>query len=162
MQRSHRYMVLGVQWGGMAERSVTMNRETIDEFLGSGGTGVLSLAKDDTPYALPVSYGYDAATQEFYLRLSMHPDSRKQRFLDDSTECQLVVYDQVDKDWCSVIATGKLTEVEETEITPQVVEGIRRAELPLIEIIDEPQETVEFRIFRLSVFELTGRTTNGA
>ena len=45
-------------------RSVPMSEEERSEFLGHGGTGILSFdtLDDDQPYSRPVSYGYDAET----------------------------------------------------------------------------------------------------
>lgn len=43
--------------------------EEIYAFLSRSETGVLSIARGDEPYSVPISYGYDATTRRFYLRL---------------------------------------------------------------------------------------------
>lgn len=139
--------------------SSRMDRGGIDAFLEDRGTGVLSLARDDTPYAVPVSYGYEPATPAFYLRLSFHPDSRKHAFLAEPTAGHLVVYDRIDSGWVSVIAAGEIAEVEPGALTAEIAETLRRAELPLSDIIDGPPAELEYRLFRLTAAELTGRTT---
>lgn len=55
----------------MSETSVAMGAKRRDEFLGRGGTGVLSLSTDEgPPHAVPVSYGYESAETIFYFRLA--------------------------------------------------------------------------------------------
>ena len=58
---------------------VAMDAEGRDEFLGNGGTGVLSLSTtgEGPPHSVPVSYGYDATDETFYFRLAVGPDSEK-------------------------------------------------------------------------------------
>ncbi len=60
-------------------RSVQMNDEERNEFLGRGGTGVVSFdtSGDEPPYSLPISYGYDAETETFYFRLAFGPETGK-------------------------------------------------------------------------------------
>lgn len=58
---------------------ITRDGDERDEFLDTGGTGVLSLAPTDggAPHAVPASYGYDAAAGTVYFRLAAAPDSVK-------------------------------------------------------------------------------------
>lgn len=142
--------------------SVQMARDAIDAFLDDRGTGVLSLARGDIPYAIPVSYGYERASSEFYFRLSDHPDSRKRRFLDVPSTAQFVVYDRTDTEWVSVIAAGELTEVPESALTTRVADALRRADLPVMDLMDTPPNELNFRVFRLTAHDVTGRTTASA
>lgn len=41
------------------DQETEMTDAEIDDFLGQHETGVLSLARTDDPYAIPISYGYD-------------------------------------------------------------------------------------------------------
>lgn len=51
-------------------RAVHMDAEERDAFLGAGGTGVVSFADGGgPPHSVPVSYGYDAATESLFFRL---------------------------------------------------------------------------------------------
>jgi nitroimidazol reductase NimA-like FMN-containing flavoprotein (pyridoxamine 5'-phosphate oxidase superfamily) len=60
------------------DRPITLTDEQRDEFLGNGGTGVISLSAGDAPpHSVPVSYGYDSSTETFYLRLGVGTNSTK-------------------------------------------------------------------------------------
>lgn len=139
------------------DRTVAMETDDIDEFLGSGGTGVLSMARRNVPYSVPISYGYDPDERVFYLRLGDTPDSEKRAFIEATETARLVVHEQVDDTWTSVIATGGLTEVSGEELNANVATRLREAERPLFEIWDEPSEEITLVITRLSVDSLTGR-----
>jgi hypothetical protein len=136
-----------------------MTDAELSEFLDAAGTGVLSLAADDTPYSIPVSYGFEPSERRFYLRLGFGPDSEKSRFVDDAGEptARLVVYDRVGDEWHSAVAEGPLTEVDDEEIDLTVVRTLRRAALPVRAAFDVPEAEVEFRMFALDPTVLTGR-----
>ena len=143
------------------ERVRTMDAGEIDEFLGRGGTGVLSLAKDDDPYSIPVSYGYDPGSRAFYLRLGYTPESEKHEFVRASAPARLVVYDRSGGTWKSVIATGTLDAVPESELDLEIVHRLREADLPLVDIWDEPMADITFEITRLACDTITGRSATG-
>lgn len=132
-------------------------------FLGRGGTGVLALARDDTPYAVPVSYGHNPAEGTFTLRLGVTPDSEKTRFLDraDAPEARLVVYGRDDDRWTSVVATGRLHEVSADDLTPAVAETLRGSDPPLLDVWPNPG-AVEFRLYRLDPDDVSVRRTEGS
>jgi hypothetical protein len=140
-------------------RTTEMSGTERDEFLGIGGTGVLSLARgaDDPPYSLPVSYGYDAADEQFYLRLAFGPDSEKTGIVGEQTPVSFVVHRQQDAGWASVVATGTVSEVTETVLDSSVAAGLRRVEIPLVDVFDRHPREYEFRIFRLLTDEVTGK-----
>jgi nitroimidazol reductase NimA-like FMN-containing flavoprotein (pyridoxamine 5'-phosphate oxidase superfamily) len=140
------------------DRTVAMADDEIDDFLGSGGTGVLSIARQNVPYSVPISYGYDPDERVFYLRLGDTPDSERRAFIEATDTARLVVHERVDDTWKSVIATGELTEVSEEELTGNVATRLREAERPLFEIWDESPEEITLVITRLSVDSMTGRT----
>ena len=58
-------------------RAIAMDDDEIDEFLGTEGVGVISLAKGGDSYALPLSYGFDPTTGHFFFRLGFDDASRK-------------------------------------------------------------------------------------
>lgn len=147
-----------VERGDMGPPGPQMDQDAIDDFLARRGTGVLALAIGDTPYAVPVSYGFEADAGTFYLRLACRPGGRNEAFLDGATAARLVVYDRVNGEWYSVVAAGRLEAVRGDDVTPQVAEALRRADPPLVDLVDADDD-VEFGIFRLRVDELTGRTT---
>lgn len=138
-------------------RSVEMDADEITEFLRARGTAVLSLAEDDEPYAVPVSYGYGDEEGCFYLRLGYREGSEKPSFLEASDYARIVVYDRTPEGWKSVIATGELTELSHADLTAELVEQLSKAELPHFEMWEMPKEELDFTIHRLDVDEVTGR-----
>src|SRR6056297_1659197 len=117
-------------------RETEMTAGELDEFLGLRETGVLSLAHNDEPYAIPISYGYDADERTFYLRLVSTPESEKRQYLSSSPRARLVVYDDADsgQSYRSAVAVGSLTEVSSDELTVDRIEQYGEAKRPLFEI----------------------------
>jgi hypothetical protein len=139
--------------------SATMNEEERNEFLGRGGTGVVSFptGSDAPPHSLPVSYGFDAETDEFYFRLAFGPDAEKGGVVDDGSAVSFVTYSETDGGWRSVVATGRLTEVTDAQIDSNVATAMRRVHIPLVDVFETHPRNVEFRFFHLDPVELTGR-----
>lgn len=137
--------------------AVRLDDASIDEFLGDGGTGVLSLAREDDPYSIPVSYGYDDADRRFYVRLGYTSGTEKERFVRDDATARLVVYDRRGDEWVSVVAEGRLEAVAASDVDVSVVRGLRDAALPVRAVFGVPPEDVEFRIYALAVDSLAGR-----
>lgn len=131
----------------------------IDEFLGSAGTGVLALAREDEPYAIPVSYGYDPRNgdRRLYLRLGGTAESEKRRFL-PADAARLVVYRREGDTWTSVVARGPLGRLDESDIDAGIVRSLREAALPLRPIFDVPDDELAFELYALRIEELTGRS----
>lgn len=139
-------------------RAVRLERDELDAFLGPGGTGVLSFdtPADEPPYSLPVSYGYDAETGAFFLRLSFGPDSGKPD-LEDAGAVSLVVHEETDDGWRSAVAVGTLEPVEEVAVASGVLEAMRRVRIPMVDAFDTDPRTLTFRFVRLAPEDLTGR-----
>lgn len=140
-------------------RPVQLDDDARDDFLGTGGTGVLSASRsaDEPPFSLPVSYGYDAATGDVYLRLGFGPDSTKDEAFSDGTPVTLVVSDRIDDGWRSVIAQGRLEEVTEASIDSGVVEAMERIHIPLVDVFERHPRELNFRFFSLRGATLSGR-----
>lgn len=135
--------------------SVALSAADIDDRLDNGGTGVIALAKDDRPYAVPVSYGYDGDT--FYLRLGFAPESEKRAFVAGRPTVKLVVYDEADEGWWSVVVTGTLDEVTEAALDSRVSTAIRQIDIPFVTIQEEAPRDIDFRLYRLDAESVTGR-----
>lgn len=89
-----------------------MDRQDIDALLRSKGWGVLSLAQDQEPYSLPVSFGYDGEAVYFAFLIDS-PTSRKSEFVADDRTARLLVTDVDGRfDWESVAVTGPLQSLE--------------------------------------------------
>lgn len=139
------------------DQQTELSASEVDDFLGSHETGVLSLAHDDDPYAVPVSYGYAADERTLYLRLVSTPDSEKRAFLASSPEARLVVYENDADVYRSIIASGTLEEIPREELTAEHVEQYGEAGRPLFEIWGEEKPDLQIQLYRLRPDELSGR-----
>lgn len=135
----------------------TMSAAETDTLLARHETGVLSLARDDEPYAIPISYGYDADERQFYLRLVSTPESEKRRFLASEPATRLVVYEEDGDIYRSVVATGQLREIPREELTVEHVEQYSDAKRPLFEIWGQGKHDLDIALYRLDPDELQGR-----
>lgn len=149
--------------------SVGMNADELSEFLGRGGTGVLSFETPTggPPYSRPVSYGYDAASRHFYFRLAVGPedagkeDAGKEDVVDDDREVSFVTYGETDRGWRSVVAAGELEEITKSALDVDVAEAMQRVDIPFVDVYDSHPLTLEFRFFRLVPDEVTGQQEAG-
>ena len=133
----------------------------IDEFLGRRETGVLTLAREDEPYAIPISYGYNPTDRTFYLRLVSTPESEKRQFLGSSPHARLVVYDEApESTYLSVVATGTLTAIDPAELTVDRIEQYGAAKRPLFEIWGAEKSNLDIVLYELEPEELNGRRTD--
>lgn len=117
---------------------------------------MLSLSTDEgPPHAVPVSYGYDSEEATFYFRLAAGGSHSKGPL--HERPVSFVTYDRLDDDWHSVVAEGRLEDVEREGIETATLEGMHRVDIPLIGIFDHPTREVDFEFYRLLPDELTGR-----
>lgn len=139
------------------EQETQLSRDETDSILGRHETGVLSLAREDEPYAIPISYGYDVEERRFYLRLVSTPESEKRRFLASSPHARLVVYEEDDPIYRSVVTTGTLNEVPRDELTVDHIDQYGDAKRPLFEIWGESRRDLDIQLYQLEPDELSGR-----
>jgi len=139
------------------DRRTELPRSETDAFLGRKETGVLSLAREDVPYAIPISYGYDAAERLFFLRLVSTPDSEKRDYLRDGARATLVVYDEAEPVYRSVVATGTLEAVPREALTAERLEQYGETSRPLFEIWREAQRDLDVVLYQFDPGEVTGR-----
>ena len=135
--------------------TVSMSPSEIQQFLGPSGFGVLSLAVGDDPYAVPVSYAFDADLSEFLLRLGHLDDSEKDKFLDDATPARLVVYDGEQPE--SVICDGTLRRLDKEALTPHQIHVLGNGETPAFDLWEPDVEDLDVSIHCLENTELTGK-----
>lgn len=138
-----------------------MSASQIDEFLSTRETGVLSLASEDEPYSFPISYGYDATTGTFYMRLVSTPESQKRAFLGSDPQVRLVVYDENVEGtvYRSVVAAGVLEEIEPSEMSVEEIEQYGEASRPLFEIWGKGKDELDIQLYKFQPAELSGRRT---
>lgn len=138
-------------------RWVQMSDEELNAFLGRGGTGVISFSTgaDEPPFSIPVSYGYTADSMAFYYRLAFPPGSGKEAVLDSPVS--FVTHDRTDEGWRSVVASGRLEEIEGLPYESAAVQEMWAVRIPSVDIFNRPPEDVTFRHFRLVPETLQGR-----
>ena len=138
-------------------RWLRMSDAELNDFLGNGGTGVISFStgKGESPYSLPVSYGYDADSGHFHFQLGITPDSDKGEFFD--RKVSFVAFEETDDGWCSVVATGELEDLTDEPYDSAAVQERWNVSIPLVDIFEVPPEDVTFHQFRLDPDELSGR-----
>lgn len=139
------------------DRRTEMTAEETASFLGRQETGVLALARTDEPYAIPISYGFDVDAQEFYMRLVSTPESEKRRFLGSEPEARLVVYEEDDDIYRSVVAIGQLTRIDPSELTTEDIHQYGAAKRPLFEIWPQQKGDLDIDLYRLDPETLSGR-----
>lgn len=129
--------------------TVGMTAEEVSASLQTRHTGVLSLAADNRPYSVPVSYVVDDGGNVF-LRLSDDATSEKVAFLEVSDGVSFLVYDEGEASgahsW-SVVIQGTLREVDES-VVPQFA---------AFHVFDEDIDSLSLRYFHLVETERTGR-----
>lgn len=140
-----------------ADSPIRMDDGEIEAFLGTGGTGVVSLssAGDDPPHSVPVSYGYDADESTFYFRLATGSDSEKGDL--HERPAAFVAHEEVEGRWHSVVARGRLESIDRTAIRSDALAGLERVHIPLVDIFGTRPGDVDFQFLRLVPDELTGR-----
>lgn len=138
-----------------------MSAAEIDEFLSENETGVLSLARDNDPYAIPISYGYDADSRTFFMRLVSTPDSEKRTFLSSEPSARLVIYNEKSDGtlYRSVLAIGELEEMDPSELTVTDIEQYGNARSPLFEIWGAGKDELDIKLYKLEPSEISGRRT---
>jgi len=139
------------------DRQTEMSPEETDALLARHETGVLSLANRDEPYAIPISYGYDATERRFFLRLVSTPESEKRAFLASLPSTRLVVYDENGDTYESVVAVGHLQQISDADLTVEHVEQFGGTKRPLFEIWGEGKPDLDIELYELDPDELSGR-----
>jgi uncharacterized protein len=139
------------------DQQTALSDAKTDTVLGRHETGVLSLAREDEPYAIPISYGYDADQRRFYLRLVSTPASEKRRFLASAPRARIVVYEEETDVYRSVVAVGTLQEVPTDDLTVEHIEQYGEAKRPLFEIWGESKPDLDIGLYRLTPDSVSGR-----
>lgn len=146
--------MVGLRWTGLTEKER-------DAFLGNGGTGVIAFVDrpGESPAAFPVSYGYAASAGDFYFRLSFPEGTSKNEFVDHPMT--FVTYDRTERGWWSIVARGRLEELDELPPDSVPIQTMWAVEIPTVDIFDQPREEIPFYDFRLQPKKLTGRKEIG-
>lgn len=133
--------------------TIGMTDEEVDERLQEEAVGVLSLASGGDSYAIPVAYHYDG--DSVYIRLGLHPDSRKAAMIETTETASFLLYDAepIEESW-SVVITGSLRRIEEpSQFSDEVVNSLF---VPL-RVFGERVEEIEQTVFTIDIESITGR-----
>jgi nitroimidazol reductase NimA-like FMN-containing flavoprotein (pyridoxamine 5'-phosphate oxidase superfamily) len=133
-----------------------MDGPEIGAFLDTQGTGVLSLARDDDGYGVPVSFAFEANESAFYFRFGYGPDSQKRAFVRAAETVTFTVYDHTPEGWKSVVAEGELETLTETSLESSIEESIRNLDIPYFQVHAESAANLEHHVVRLEATKLTG------
>lgn len=131
----------------------------IGDFLRTQQTGVLSLARDDDSYAIPVSFAYDDGGDEapsIFFRLGYAPASQKEDYVESTDHATFVAYDHTDDGWRSVVAEGHLEELTESDLDATIREAVDDLDIPFFEVHERPADEIDFTTVRLHVSTLHG------
>lgn len=139
------------------DRRTELTAKETDAFLGRQETGVLALARTDEPYAIPISYGYDPGDRQFYMRLVSTPESEKRRFLGSEPQARLVVYEEEDDSYRSVVAIGTLNRIDPSDLTTEDIQQYGAAKRPLFEIWPQQKGDLDIDLYRFDPETLSGR-----
>lgn len=119
--------------------------------------GVLAIARENEPYSIPISYGYNATTRRFYLRLVSMPESEKRRFPVSNSIARLVVLEGDDDMYRSVIASGTLESIPRKALSVEHIRQYGEAKRPLFEVWEESRKVLDVELFHLNSDSLDGR-----
>jgi nitroimidazol reductase NimA-like FMN-containing flavoprotein (pyridoxamine 5'-phosphate oxidase superfamily) len=136
--------------------ATAMDALDIGDFLAARETGVLAIAKGASVYAIPVSFAYEEDGPAVYFRLGYGPDRQKRAFVEGGDEASLVVYDDTDEGWKSVVAEGHLEVVSESQLDAAIEEAVNGLEIPFFEIHRRPAAELAVSVVRLHVDKLSG------
>lgn len=147
----------------MDATTAEMTDDEIDTFLDAVGYGVLAFGGDG-PYAVPMSYGYDAERRRVYLHMSSFDDSEKQTRLANSKAVSLVVtqYERPDR-WRSVVVDGELRRLSADAVREQDVHSVfADSKLASVDVFSPDPSEISFEWYALEPTGITGRQGAGS
>jgi nitroimidazol reductase NimA-like FMN-containing flavoprotein (pyridoxamine 5'-phosphate oxidase superfamily) len=135
-----------------------MDDDEIASFLTAEGHGVLAFG-GESPYAIPMSYGYDPDARAVYVHMSAFEGSEKAARLDGPTAVSLVVsrYEGPDR-WRSVVVDGTLSELSEADVDRRdVLESFKGGSLASVDVFNRPLSDISFEWYVLDPSSISGR-----
>lgn len=130
-----------------------MSDQEIRAFLANQGMGVLGLPDDDSPYMLPMSYGFDGGST-LYFTYVLGEGSRKARLSDRAEEAGFLIYSAKTMfTWESVFLTGAIERVDEDDWDDLggVLQGAWRPAL-----LEEAVSTAAVDVYRFEIADQSG------
>lgn len=137
-----------------------MSDGEIETLLLERGVGVLSMANDGVPYAVPISFGYDGDDHIYLLFAGHSEEGRKVIYAERSETASFLVYDtESGEDWWSVIVEGSLDRItiDSWEAARQAMaDNAYRADL--LTNVDRWEDP---RVWAIDIDTWSGRTSDG-
>lgn len=130
-----------------------MTDDTIKSFLSTQSVGVLGLPTDREPLLRPLSFWFDGDSALYFVYV-LGEESRKAAASNDADIARFLVYSaETPFQWRSVLLTGSLSEVPESELSAVLDELEIRWRPDLFEraSVDEPTA-----LYRFDIAEQTG------
>jgi len=130
-----------------------MTDDTIRSFLSTQSVGVLGLPTGSEPLLRPLSFWFDGDSSLYFVYL-LGDESRKQAATDAADTARFLVYSaETAFQWRSVLLTGSLSEVPESELSAvlDAMEIRWRPDLFERASVDEPTA-----LYRFDIAEQTG------
>jgi hypothetical protein len=129
----------------------------VDRLLTERGVGVLSLASDDEPYGLPISFGYDGEDSLYFLFAGHSEEGRKVRFAEQATEASFLVYHvAADDEWASAVVRGPMERIDPDEWDAARAAMADNAYRP--DLLTDVDVRSDPRVWSLRVAERSGRS----
>ena len=137
---------------------VRMDDEEISGFLSSHSVGVLGLPTDAAPSLRPMSFWFDGASR-LYLLYFLGDSSRKAELTAQADVARFLVYSaETMFTWRSVLLTGTLSEVPESE-WEAVQEDVENAWRP--DVFRQALADDNIKIYQFQIDEQTGLKSTG-
>lgn len=136
-----------------------MSEEAIRGFLEAQGMGVLALPDADAPYLLPLSFGYDGA-DTLYFTYIVGAESQKARLSADTTRARFLTYNAESPfSWRSVVLTGQLAELPQSNWGDHTDAILDNAWHPAI--FDSAIETMDILVYQFAIEDWSGVRHSG-
>ena len=127
------------------------------EFFARQGHGVLSLAKDNVGYGVPVSYGYDVVNERCIIQLVFEGESQKRPFVETAEKVTLTAYTcDADEEWQSAIASGQLVSLSSDDVANWAA-AVFFTEAANVDARAQRSPTTDVEWYELEIETLTGR-----
>jgi len=130
-----------------------MTDETIRRFLSAQHTGVLGISTDGEPLLRPLSFWFDGDSALYFVYV-LGDESRKQQVTAAVETARFLVYSaETPFQWRSVLLSGSLSEVPESELSAVLDEMEIRWRPELFERASVAEPTA---LYRFDIVEQTG------
>lgn len=130
-----------------------MTDAEVDDFLANRGFGVLGLPGEDAPYLLPLSYGFDGEASLYFTYLR-GTESRKAALSGRGRTASFLVYaTETAFNWRSVLLTGELQPIPESE-WPAIAADLSDAWRP--DLLERAGEELSVSVYAFRVTDRSG------